>query len=409
MMRRAVRMSWRIGLGPLLLFLFSVLVDAQTVPPSGTWTELPNTKLWPAIPAEAKPAGGPGLLPELWSPYDIFAYSGADLAQLKGVWGFLYWGGGHAASPDNSLYWVPFDGSGPVRLSGPYLAPDQVYKYDHPLETYRSVSRNAPPTVTVAAAPKSRHTYSGLVTFEMNGKPHLFSYGGSLYTGAGHGTSIARVFDLTQTYEQAMARPDMGWGLVARAPGGAVSSTCGWDPTLKRIIVRSKTFIGAYYPAENRWENWNIRNAPYGSDFESAGTVDVAGRKMYVLGNRLAEVIDLDAKSWTDLRTRPWAANFAKPVWQGGYRDAPGVAWHARTKQIVAWIGGNNLLLINPATNAARTVTMGGATITVLHESGKRTYGRFRLIPGTDQVVLVNSVDQNIFIGTVPFDSAASR
>jgi hypothetical protein len=47
-------------------------------------------------------------------------------------------------------------------------------------------------------------------------------------------------------------------------------------------------------------------------------------------------------------------------------------------------------------------VTMGGATMTAAPPAG--TYGRFRVIPGTDQVALVNGVFENVFIGTVPFD-----
>ena len=47
---------------------------------------------------------------------------------------------------------------------------------------------------------------------------------------------------------------------------------------------------------------------------------------------------------------------------------------------------------------------MGGATVTPMEGSG--TFGRFRVIPGTDQVVLVNAADQNVFIGTVPFDGS---
>ncbi|MGH9190117.1 MAG: Ig-like domain-containing protein, partial [Acidimicrobiales bacterium] len=127
--------------------------------------------------------------------------------------------------------------------------------------------------------------------------------------------------------------------------------------------------------------------------------MDLAGRKMYVLGDRLAEVIDLDTKAYTDLSSKPWAVNF--PGLDGTYLAGPGVSWHARTRQIVAWTGGQNLLLIDPATGVAKTVAMGGVTVSAAPSAG--TYGRFRVIPGTDQVVLVNSVYENVFIGTVPF------
>ena len=383
---------------PLLLIASAL---AQTAPPVGTWAQLPNTQIYPAIPFEAKRESASSGTPELWSPRGVFAFSGADVAQINGVWGFLIWGGGHGDSPDNSLYWNPFDGSGAKRLTGPYLAPDKVYYYDAPLETYRSVSRNAPPTVTVAAAPKSRHTYSSLLRIDLRGQPAVFNYGGSLAVRSGSGTAATRIFDLSQTYDQAMARPDMGWALKAPGPGSAVSSSSGWDPVQKRVVTRSRGFIGAYYPETDRWENWNIQNAPFGSDFQASVAMDVIGRKMYVLGDRLAEVMDLDSKAYTDLRGKPWVAAFPGVGGGTGYLAGPGVSWHARTKQIVAWVGGNNLLLINPATDTIKSITMGGATVTAAPSAG--TYGRFRVIPGTDQVVLVNAVDQNVFIGTVPF------
>jgi hypothetical protein len=43
---------------------------------------------------------------------------------------------------------------------------------------------------------------------------------------------------------------------------------------------------------------------------------------------------------------------------------------------------------------------MGGATLTAPNGSG--TFGSFDVLPGTDQVVLVNAIDQNVFFGTLP-------
>jgi hypothetical protein len=79
-------------------------VSAQTAPPVGTWATITNTVLYPVLPFEAKPESARGGTPELWSPQSLFAYSGAtDVVQRNGVWGFFIWGGGHAATPDNSL------------------------------------------------------------------------------------------------------------------------------------------------------------------------------------------------------------------------------------------------------------------------------------------------------------------
>jgi len=384
----------------LALLLWTTPVWGQPAPPVGTWAQLSGTAVYPAQPFEAKSASAPGGTPELWSPQGLFAYSGGDVCQLPGgaTWGFLLKGGGHGDSPDMSLYWVPLDGSGPQRLTGPYLAPDKAYYYDTPWETYRGTSRNQAPATPSGQVGKARHTYSSLVCAPETGL--VFMVGGSITSGSGGGTNATRTYDLTQTTVQAMARPDMGWALKAPAPRSAVASASGWDPVRRRVVTRSSNFIGAYDPATNTWEAWNPPSAPYGSDFQASVAMDVAGRKMYVVGDRLAEMLDLDTKAYTDLRGRPWAA--ALPGVGSGYLPGPGVSWHARTKQLVVWVGGQSLRLINPLTDEARTLTMTGATVTAA--SGSGTYGRFRVIPGTDQVVVVNAVDQNVFIGTVPFD-----
>ena len=213
-----------------------------------------------------------------------------------------------------------------------------MYYYDTPLETHRSVSRNAAPAVTTPGAPKARHTYSSLLRIDVHGRPAVFAYGGSLAIRSGGGTGATRIFDLSQTYAEAMARADMGWALKQTAPGTAVASSSGWDPIRRRVVTRSRGFIGAYYPDTDRWENSSIQNAPRGSDFAASVAMDISGRKMYVLGDRLAEVIDLDSKAYTDLRGKAWAARFVMAPSPAG----PGVAWHARTKQIVAWVGGTS-------------------------------------------------------------------
>jgi hypothetical protein len=375
----------RMILGVLGLLLLTASGSAQLATPAvGTWAQLPNTVLYPAIPSQAKPEGASGGTPELWSPHSLFDYSGADVGQLPGssTWGFLIWGGGHAATADNSLYWLPFDGSGPRRLMGPYLASDHVYKYDSPWETY------------IGGAPKSRHTYSSLVYVPQ--LQAMLVYGGSLHTGSGGGTQVTRMFDLSQTVAQAMARSDMGWAQKADAPRGSVASSSGWDPVAGKLVTRATHFLGAYDPKANKWERWS--DVSGGSDFAASVAMDATGRRMYVLGDRLAEVIDLDAHTVTRI-TDAWATPI-KAV------QGPGIGWHESTKQIVAWLGGNDLVLIDPKTRTSRMVQMTGVKVSPAVSAG--TFGRFRVVPGTDLVVLVNSVHEPVFIGSIPFDSRVS-
>lgn len=393
----------------LLLMLLIAPAWAQPAPPVGTWVVLPNTVLWPAMPPEAKSSSVPGGRPELWSPFSpMAAFSGGDIVQVNGIWGFLIWGGGHGDGADNSLYFIPFDGSGPRALMGPYLAPAGVSYFDGG-ETYLGVSRNQPPTTAPGLAPKARHTYSSILA--LRDRQLAWAYGGSLTSGSGGGTAATRTFDLTQTHMQAMARPDMGWERPAMAPAQSVTSSSGYDEKRRVVVTRGTTFWGVYNPDTKTWtrlgDSWG------GSDFPASVAVDSEGRKLWILGSYIGEVIDLDSYRVTQFMRKlsgdvppPWTYSIASGYeWAKIFQNAtagPGVAWHPRTKQLVVWLGGNNLILVDPVGNTTRTVPMGGTTVSAPALAG--TYGRFRLIPGTDTVVVVNSVEQNVFLGSVPFD-----
>jgi len=119
--------------------------------------------------------------------------------------------------------------------------------------------------------------------------------GGSLYTGSGGGAGVLRMFDLTQTYAQAMARSDMGWDVVG-SPVGNLSSVVGWDSQRKQLVVRGTGAWAVYFPDENRWDNltYDERGRPSAATLPPPEVVDVAGRTMYVLGDGLAESLNLD-------------------------------------------------------------------------------------------------------------------
>jgi hypothetical protein len=372
------------------------------------------------MPPEAfkpPPWGSSSGTAELWSPRAVFAYSGGDLATLNGKSGFLLWGGGHHDSPDNSLYFTPFDRSGPRRLSGPFLIPPggDYYPQDG-LEHYTVVSRNQP-GVTVAAAPKSRHTYATLVTVIVTGKTYFFAVGGGMASLSGFGSNVARMFDLSLTYEQAMARPDMGWTKKANAPAGTLTASAGLDTKTGLIVVRARTFYGAYDPVGDSWTRWG--DAGGGSDYEASVAMDVEGRKMYVLGGHIAEVINLDTHVLTSLGT--WdGTKVVGPAWVKGfvshsgaetYFNGPGVAWHPGRKRLIVYpyaipgvpSGGGqqqNILQIDPVAGTIETLMMGGVQVQTRPDYA--FYGRFRLIPGTDTVVLAGKVDADVYIGQLP-------
>jgi hypothetical protein len=397
---------------PLILALATfAMASAQASPQPGTWAQIPNTAIWPVLPPEATR--------ELWSPRGIYAYSGGDIAKIKEVWGFLYWGGGHADGPNNALYWAPFDGSGPKCLSGPWLAPKGSTGYypNDGLDYYLGPSRNQP-GITAGGAPKSRHTYSGIVTVTVDGKPYFLSVGGGIQSSGGHGTKSTWLFDLSQTYAQAMARPDMGWVRKADSPY-TLTASAGWDSKAGLVVVRGRASVDAYNPKTNSWAQW--APAGGGSDYEASVAMDVEGRKMYVLGGNIAEVIDLDKHTLTVLGTferskavltgPEWIRNFVTPYSMSptAYVNGPGVAWHPGRKRLLVYgqtLATSNtgklqdIIQIDPVTGKVETLTMGGVTVGT--QPGYSINGRFRLIPGTDTVVLSGSVETHVFIGQLP-------
>jgi hypothetical protein len=408
------------ALVPVGTILPATLPGSAQTAPVGTWATMPNTAIYSVMPPEATSCAPP--LPsncgqaELWSPFAVFGYSGGDLATINGKLGMVMWGGGHHDSPDNSLYFSPLDGSGPKRLSGPFLIPPGGdYFPQDGQEAYLIPSRNQPPGTGVGA-PKSRHTYSCITTVTVNGTQQFFTYGGGLASLSGFGTNRTRLFDLSQTYAQAMARADMGWALKADAPAGTLTCTVAWDSKAGVVVVRARTFYGSYNPTTDKWERWG--DTAGGSDYEAQAAIDVEGRKMYVLGNHIAEVIDLDTRVLTQLGTwdgtavfpptaPAWVRGFVLPYNLPGAYLATGVQWHPGRKRIIAYANTlatngteQNLLQIDPVTGTIDQLTMGGVPVRTRVDYG--IYGRFRLIPGTDTVVLAGYVQNDMHVGQLP-------
>jgi hypothetical protein len=292
---------------------------------------------------------------------------------------------------------------------GPFLAPvgsADPYGHASPAETYTGLSRNQKPGLQPNQAPRSRHTYSSVIA--LRDRNVFWASGGSITSGSGGGGAGTWMFDLAQTYDQAMARADMGWTLKANALEACVVRSSGYDEKKRVVVSRGGTYWGSYDPDKNTWTK--IGDAWGGSDFCTSVAMDSEGRKMWLLGSRLGEVINLDTYEVTRFRWntsgdgQPDAIKILPGYeWAKQIGNAPGVAWHPGRKRLLVWNGGQNLLSIDPLGNTVATLTMSRASLTPPAAAG--TFGRFRLIPGTDTVAVVNAVDQSVYLGTLPVSS----
>jgi hypothetical protein len=255
--------------------------------------------------------------------------------------------------------------------------------------------------------------------------------GGSLHVGSGSGSGVLRMFDLTQTYAQAMARPDMGWDVVP-SPAGSIETQCGWDPVKTQLLCRGHVYA-AYFPDQNRWQAFpDLQNqgAWFGGDVDAMSTVDVAGRWMYVIGSGFAERINLDTYAWQDLGQMAWAksggggslgfTHAQNVVWgdSSGYIPGPGLAWYEPARSIIAYVDANRILLFDPTKDQLPTpYQIGGPDQTLPGMipcpvptpcgPGGLIFGRFALIPGTTNVALATGVDRNVAVATLNLSAPA--
>jgi len=77
---------------------------------------------------------------------------------------------------------------------------------------------------------------------------------------------------------------------------------------------------------------------------------------------------------------------------------APGFAFHPPTGKFVAWIGGTDLLTLDPEDWEWQRIHAAPGSADPGPPSPRGTYGRFQYVPRLDAFALVNDVDQDVFL-----------
>lgn len=92
----------------------------------------------------------------------------------------------------------------------------------------------------------------------------------------------------------------------------------------------------------------------------------------------------------------------------------PGVAYDPVSDRVVAWDGGATVYTLNMDTLVwTRRDPAAGNTVIPTDSQGNGTYGRFRYVPSRNAFVVVNSIDEDVYVyklsagGGAPADSLA--
>lgn len=319
-----------------------------------TWCQIPNTHLRDVCPSQdAYPfwftgVGGCGGVVSAWS-------GGAyDSRRTR----LIVWGGGHSSYLGNEIYDFGMETLRWGRLTDPSPPP---YSRD----------------VLVDGNPVSRETYGGLAYLAHADR--FFGYGGAR-SDDGAPTPVTWTLDFATNRWQNM---NAGGVPPGRWFGYGLSSA--YDPLTKQVFMRDVAGILTWSLESNTWTP--VLDAGHGWT-QQTGAIDPTRRLFFSIGQD--EFLAYDMTKNSD----------ATPFWRTTGGEAlihplgPGLDYDPRADRMVAWMGGG-VFVLDPTTKV--WARKSGLTAPPA-QTQWGTYGRFRYVAKYNVFVLVNSVDENVYI-----------
>lgn len=337
----------------LLLVLLPLAghADPLSPPPGGSWAAFPNSTLRPAM----------GSAP--WNPTYIFDYSGGwfddDRLEL-GVWG-----GGHGDYPGNEVCTFPLS-------TGAWsCGPRSGYLQDPTTET------------TPDGHPSARHTYSCIARVNAPGYDGFFCHGGSLWR-AGWPTAATWFYHRdTATWERLADRPNWGDSDYGKS---SLATYAVFDKARNRVLVRGRNMCMAF---DMGTKTWTWQGSCAWSERSATAAFDPERQTLIVMGAGSFEAWDTSTTAWTPLA--PVLSGDQAPVAAWG----PGFVFDPVGKRYLAYIGGKDLYELNRDTWKFTKITGAGADPGAQYPVG--THGRFGYVPSTNGLVVINSIDGNVY------------
>jgi hypothetical protein len=305
----------------------------------------------------------------------IFDYSGGfwdEDRQELGVWG-----GGHGDYPGNEV--CVFSLLTEAWRCGPQSPYLWAASNPGPAET-----QDALPDGTPAA----RHTYSSLARVNLPGWDGFFVHGGSLWQGGYPVNGTWFYHRDTGRWERLPPRPL--WG-ESDYSATSLATRAVYDPVSRTVLVVAKNVNAAFDFTTKTWE-WKGQGG--GGDQEQGIAFDPERRILVILGSprttaNNTQVWDTSTTPWT---RKPGPAAAAPP----GVRDwGPGLIFDPVGKRYIAYYGGRNLWALDRDTWQWGQLQATGADPGPAYNVG--TFGRFQYVRSLNGLVVINSIDSNVF------------
>lgn len=344
--------------------------------PVGQWYAFPDSRLDSVAPSPV-PAGTNGVesVIQHWNSgvYDT------DRDRL------VVWGGGHLNYSGNEVY-----------AFGPLTAENPAW--------HRLTDPSSPVALCVKhypdGRPTSRHTYD-LLDYMPSPYDKMVSYGiGSPYCGNGGGTEALDFYDFT--VDGMAGEPWSRGATPSQGSGGSTMGFGGYNPVTNRLWYHKNESSNAtllqYNPGTDQWSTHATLSI---YDYTTAA-IDTKRNLMVAVTRRSGgQILVWDLNSPNTPAFVAQTSGSPNPMGA----QAPGFVYDPVNDRFVAWSGGTTLYALSIPGNLQSGTWRwsvlpldGGNTENPGNAVPEGTYGRFRYVQSLHAVVVVNAVDQPVFL-----------
>jgi uncharacterized repeat protein (TIGR01451 family) len=338
--------------------------------PPGHWYEVPNSHMRNVDPCPERTCsysaveGQSGVIDD-WS-------GGAyDKTHNR----LLVWGGGHWGYAGNEVYAFDINTLQWMRLtepSNPTSAPNEPYAPD--------------------GVPASRHTYN-YVQFVAS-IDRFCSFGGAALYGDGNGGT-----DNTDCFNQTTGL----WEQKSDAVFYGIGAISAYDPSTGHIWGKGTGYFPSYDlattltewdPVNDVWTRRDQGNDDLAYAYELTAAIDPERHLFLAVGGGQAIVWDI-----ADPQNVTRSDLSATGDTEIENANDPGLVYDPVSGQFVAWSGGAVIYTLDKDTQIWTKIPPAPSnTVIPTAANSTGTYGRFRYIPSKNAFIVVNSVDENVFI-----------
>ncbi len=341
-----------------IIVVFQNLAQAQSIPTTLGWHQIPNTTLRSVCPS---PSSYPQIQGNSGCDSIVEAWSGGAFDSTHNR--LIMMGGGHNDYAGNEVYAVNLATLTSQRLNNPSTG---IRDGCTSGGTYSD------------GRPVARHTYNHLDY--LPNQNAVFLWGGSQWQCGGFSgqTWLFNLSSLSWSQQSSSNGPRSGFGR-----GIAYDSNSGL------VYARDDQDLFSFNPTTNAWTKRS--SAPAGLSDYKTGLIDPV-RKKYFL-----QVEGQSTLYWYDISSPTASTSLSK----GQTSGCAGFIGHYKTgwahdpvqNKIVGWDGGNIVYILNPDTLTCSTVSHSGGPPAVANG----TFGRFRYSPSLNVFVVCNSMASNCY------------